>query len=187
MAFLKQVSNRSNGFEFHSLVKVILWLLLLGILTIILFLQQGVFTSPPILAAVSSVEAPERIVYNSEQTLKDKVGDSWQVVLFKNIYPNRITSLELLLMGCSSANELIHSQPLLVTTKSGKVLTARDIFLEDAPTPTIGQYNFEDILPQLPTEQLLLSLPLGRESFIDIEVPSSVVQEWQEVGAKTPS
>ncbi len=186
MAFLKQVSNRSNSFEFHSLVKVILWLLLLGILTIILFLEQGTFTTQPIFAAITSVEASERIVYRSQQTLKDRVGESWQVVLFKNIYPG-VTSLELRLMGCSSADELIHSQPLLVTTNSGKVLTARDIFLEDAPTPTIGQYNFEDILPQLPTEQLLLSLPLGGERFIDIEVPSSVVHEWQEVGAKTPS
>ena len=36
----------------------------------------------------------------------------------------------------------------------------------------------------MPTEQLLLSLPLGEENFINIEVPAAVVQEWREVGAK---
>jgi Protein of unknown function (DUF3122) len=81
----------------------------------------------------------------------------------------------------------VRSQPLKITTSAGKLLTATDVFLEEAPAPTIGQYNFEDILPQLPTEQLLLSLPLGGENFMDIEVPAAVVQEWQEVGAKTPS
>ena len=42
-------------------------------------------------------------------------------------------------------------------------------------------------MPQLPTEQLLISFPLGGENFINIEVPSAVMQEWQEVRAKKPS
>ncbi len=187
MYFLKQTLTRRNSFDFHNLLKAILWLLLLGILTIMFFLQQGTFTTQPIFAALSSVEAPERIVYRSEQTLKARSGNSWQVILFKNVYPNRVNSLELRLLGCSSAAKLIHSHPLLVTTSANKVLTAKDVFLEDAPAPTIGQYNFEEILPQLPIEPLLISLPLGGQSFIDIEVPAAVVQEWHEIGAKTLS
>lgn len=190
MALLRQVLTSNNAkasFNFSSLLQIILWLLLVGILTIVFFLEQGTLNTHPVFAAVSTLEAPERILYRSEQTLNDTSGKSWQAILFKDISPNRLTSLELRLMGCSGAAELIHSQPLKITTNSGKVLTARDVFLEEAPAPTIGQYKFEDILPQLTTEKLLLSLPVGRERFINIEVPPSVVQEWQELAAKTPS
>lgn len=189
MALLRQVLTSNNAkasFNFSSLSQIILWLLLVGILTIVFFVEQGSLNTHPVFAAVSALEAPERILYRSEQTLNDTKGNSWQAILFKDISPNRLTSLELRLMGCSAA-ELLHSQPLQITTNSGKVLTARDVFLEEAPAPTIGQYKFEDILPQLTTEKLLLSLPVGRERFINIEVPPSVVQEWQELAAKTPS
>lgn len=185
---LRQTLTRSKrrNLEFRRLLKAVLWLLLLGILTIFFFLGQATLTIQPVLAAVSSLEAPGQILYHSQQTLKDQSGKSWQVGLFKHIYPNQVTSLELRLMGCSGSAELIHPQPLKITTSAGKVLTAKDVFLEEAPAPTIGQYYFKDILPQLPTEELLLSLPLGGR-FIDIEVPQFVVQEWQEIAAKTPS
>lgn len=84
-------------------------------------------------------------------------------------------------MGYPGSAELLHPQPLRIMSTTGKVWKATDIFLESAPAPTIGQYNFKNILPELPTDDLLLSLPLGRERFVNIVVPQSLVQEWQEL------
>jgi Protein of unknown function (DUF3122) len=171
----------------RRILQMFLWLLLLGILTISILLGLGTFISHPVLAALShQEEAPGEILYRSQQRLNDASGNSWQVVLFKRVYPGHVVSVNLRLVGYPGSAELPHPQPLRITSTTGKVWKATDIFLESAPAPTIGQYDFKDVLPQLPTDDLLLSLPLGRERFVNIVVPQSLVQEWQEVAAQEP-
>ncbi|MBD2449879.1 DUF3122 domain-containing protein [Nostoc sp. FACHB-152] len=165
------------------LIRQIFWsLLLLGIFTTFIFLGLGSFTSPTASATVTKLEAvPGEILYRSQTKLDDQAGHVWQAVLFKQVYPGQATSLNLRLVGFPNSAELIHPQPLKITTASGKVLTAADVFLDEAPAPTIGQYNFKDILPQLPNEALQLGIPLPGQHFINISVPQSVVSEWHEV------
>ncbi|BBD61445.1 hypothetical protein NIES2109_42730 [Nostoc sp. HK-01] len=158
------------------------WLLLGSILTICIFLALENPTSQIAIAAVTRLEAaPGEILYRSQTKLDDQSGHVWQAVLFKQTYPNQEISLNLRLVGFPNSAELIHPQPLKITTADGKVLTAADVFLDEAPAPTIGQYNFKDILSQLPNEPLQLAIPLPKQKFIHISVPQSVVQEWHKV------
>jgi len=162
--------------------RIFWWLLLLSILTISIFLGLGSPASQMVIAAVTHLEAaPGEILYRSQTKLDDQSGHVWQVVLFKQIYPNQDITLNLRLVGFPNSAELIHPQPLKITTASGKVFTAADVFLDEAPAPTIAQYDFKEILPQLPSEPLQLGIPLPKQNFINISVPQSVVQEWHKV------
>ena len=111
--------------------------------------------------------------------LEDQSGKVWQVVLFKKVYSDQPSNLNLRLVGFPGSVELIHSQPLRITTNTGKVWNANDIFLDEAPAPTIGQYDFTEILPQLPPESLTLGIPLPGTKFMNISVPIHVLKEWQ--------
>jgi hypothetical protein len=166
----------------HRLLQTFWWLLLLGMLTLFLFLGVEISASKTAIAAISRLEAvPGEIIYRSQLKLDDQSGNVWQVILWKQIYADHPASINLRLVGFPGSAELIHPQPLRITKATGEVLTAPDVFLEEAPVPTIGQYDFKNVLPKLPIEPLLLSIPLPGEHFINISVPQAVVQEWQTV------
>ncbi|MFO0164149.1 MAG: DUF3122 domain-containing protein, partial [Microcystis sp.] len=60
----------------------------------------------------------------------------------------------------------------------GEILTAKDAFGEKSPGANVGQYEMQDILPQLPvTEAIELSLPLEAPRHLNIPIP--VLLEWQ--------
>jgi len=152
-------------------------------MTLYIFLGLGSLPSPTLLAnaAVNPSEAASKeILYRSLTKLDDQSGHVWQVVLFKQVYPGQAETVNLRLVGFPGSAELLHPQPLKITTATGKVLTAADVFLDEAPAPTIGQYDFKDILPQLSIEPLVLSIPLPSDT-INISVPQRVVQDWQKV------
>ena len=155
-------------------------ILLVGILTIFIFLNLANLTSGKVMAAVTQLgNPPGEVIYRSQTKLDDQSGKVWQVVLFKQVYSEQKSRTNLRLVGFPSIGELIHPQPLKITSTTGQVWNATDVFLEEAPAPTIGQYDFTDILPQLPPESLILSIPLASTKFINISVPASIVKEWQ--------
>lgn len=166
-----------------SVKSLLWWLILLGIMTMIIFLGSGSLYTETVIAAVERQQtASTEILYRSQTRLDDQAGKVWQVVLFKQVYPDQGQTINLRLVGFPGAAELIHPQPLKITTATGKVLQAADVFLEEAPAPSIGQYDFQAILPQLPLEPLVLSIPQPGDRSINISVPLSVVQEWQSIG-----
>ncbi|MEH2309094.1 DUF3122 domain-containing protein [Nostoc sp.] len=172
----------------RRILKIFWWLLLLAILTIYIYLGLATFTSQQVIAAVMQLEdTPEEILYRSQEKLNDELGNYWQVILFKrvNSNSNKISSINLRLVGFPGSQELPHPLPLKITTDTGKVLTARDIFLDEAPAPTIAQYDFKDVLPQLSTQELLIGIPVGKQHFINLSIPKYVVQEWQEIALKS--
>jgi hypothetical protein len=165
------------------LIGQIFWrLLLVGILTIFIFLGFVSLTSQIATAALTQLqEASGETLYRSQRKLDDQSGKVWQVILFKQVYPGQPVSVNLRLVGFPGSVELIHPQPLKSTSARGQVWTAMDVFLDQAPAPTIAQYDLKDILPQLPNEKLTLGIPLTGENFLNISVPSSVVKEWRSV------
>ncbi|MBD2524738.1 DUF3122 domain-containing protein [Nostoc sp. FACHB-133] len=172
----------------RRILKIFWWLLLLAILTIYIYLGLATFTSQQVIAAVMQLEdTPEEILYRSQEKLNDELGNYWQVILFKRVNPNsnKISSINLRLVGFPGSQELPHPLPLKITTDTGKVLTAPDIFLDEAPAPTIAQYDFKDVLPKLSTQELLIGIPVGKQHFVNLSIPKYVVQEWQEIALKS--
>ncbi|MTJ50842.1 DUF3122 domain-containing protein [Dolichospermum sp. UHCC 0259] len=155
-------------------------ILFVGILTTLIFLGLANLSSEKVIAAVTQIgKPPEEVIYRSQVKLDDQSGKVWQIVLFKQVYSDQPSNINLRLVGFPGSAELIHPQPLRITTNTGKLWNANDIFLKEAPAPTIGQYNLTEILPQLPPESLTLSIPLPGKNFINITVPIHVVKEWQ--------
>jgi hypothetical protein len=153
---------------------------ILIMLATFIFLGLGSLPSKSAIAVVTQIEETSgEVLYRSQVKLDDNLGKVWQVVLFKQIDPNQTSNINLRLVGFPGSAELIHPQPLRITSNTGKVWNAADIFLNEAPAPTIGQYNFTEILSQLPLEPLTLSIPLPGTKFINISVPDHVVKEWQ--------
>ena len=97
--------------------------------------------------------------------------------------PTSVTSLNLRLSGLSSSLK-IQSLRSLVIDIQGDRYEASDIFLQEAPLPSIGQYDLKNILPQLPTTDLFLEIPLEKGKLSRLHIPIAVVKEWQAVASK---
>ncbi|MBD2136276.1 DUF3122 domain-containing protein [Anabaena sp. FACHB-1237] len=149
------------------------------------FLSLESLTSENAIAALTQIEQTSgEVLYRSQVKLDDNLGKVWQVILFKQSYPGAISNINLRLVGFPGSVELIHPQSLRITTNTGKIWNANDIFLDEAPAPTIGQYDFTEILPQLPLESLNLSITLPGTKFVNISVPVHVVKEWKSITNK---
>ncbi|MEA5575676.1 DUF3122 domain-containing protein [Anabaena sp. UHCC 0451] len=169
----------------HPIGKIFLRMILLGILTIFIFLGLENFTFKSAIAVVTQIEEiPGEVLYRSQTKLDDQSGKVWQVVLFKQVYPGQATTINLRLVGFPGSAQLIHPQPLTITSDTGQIWKAADVFLDEAPAPTIGQYDFTEILPQLSPESLTLAIPLPGVKSINISVPSHVVKEWKSLNYK---
>lgn len=162
------------------------WIIMAVILALILFLTATTLFPQPAIATVDRIEeSPGQVLYRSQERLQDQSGKTWQVVAFKQIQPSQVASLQLRLVGLPGAAEIVHPQPLTIQLKQGDVLTATDMFLEEAPLPTIGQYNIDDLISELPAEDLQLKIPLAGHQFVELQVPRSLVQEWQTVARQS--
>lgn len=167
--------------------KFFAWLLLLGAIALGVFLTFGIFNPPIAAAAIRQLEeAPNQIVYQSRQTLKDQNGQTWQAIAFKRIRPDGNSSFELRLVGFPNLVEIDRSQPLSLVNSLGKKLIAADtsnhIFMEKLkPQPNVGQYDLQPLLTELQVEMpLKLLLPTLGEA-IRLSVPSALIAEWQTV------
>ena len=155
-------------------------LLLLSGLVLVLLLGQLAFTQEPATAVLRQhQDEPGVMRYHSQQSLLDTSGNAWQVVLFKQITPGQPIRFNLRLVGFPGIAELTHPQPLEISTASGQVLTAADVFGEESPAPNVGQYNFTEVLSKLQTGSLTLSVPLKSKETLCLKIPESLVTEWQ--------
>ena len=149
--------------------------------TLILFLIIVLITIQPVIATVTEGEvAPERSYCRSEQVLTDDAGYKWDVMFFTDVDSPEVTSLNLRLSGLSSSVNIESQKPLVIITLSDRY-EATDIFLENPPLASIGQYNLKNILPRLSTNDLSLEIPLDSDSTAFLKIPESLVREWQQV------
>lgn len=155
-------------------------LLRLSGLVLVLLLGQLALTQEPATAVLRQhQDEPGVMRYHSQQSLLDASGNAWQVVLFKQITPGQPIRFNLRLVGFPGIAELTHPQPLEISTASGQVLTAADVFGEESPAPNVGQYNFTEVLSKLQTGSLTLSVPLKSKETLCLKIPESLVTEWQ--------
>ena len=123
-------------------------------------------------------ETPNVLRYHAQDSLKDREGNTWQVLLFPD-RTNSNTVYYLRLVGFPGINSFIHPQPLEILTNGGKSLTAMDAYKESAPAPNVGQYDLTPILSQLPSKgNLKLAVPLKQRD-LSLKIPGEVLTQWQ--------
>jgi Protein of unknown function (DUF3122) len=175
-----------NSICFFNASKIRLMQLLLAALICVLLIVCIPLSA---FAAVTQIEEyPGQMLYQSRQKLQDKNGNSWQAIAFKRIHPEGSSTVSLRVVGFPGAVEFDRTQPLILTTSMGETLTAKDISSEisqDTPTPAnIAEYDIKSVLPQLQAEiPLNLTLPMVTGSPIELQIPSTAIQEWQAVSA----
>lgn len=170
-----------------SKIRPVRWLLAVWICVLLV-----VWSPLPAFATVTQIEEyPGQMLYQSRQNLRDQNGNSWQAIAFKRIHPEGSAIVSLRLVGFPGAVELDHTQPLILTTSLVQTLTARDISSEisqDTPTPAnVAEYDIKSVLPQLKAEipiPLHLTLPVVTGSAIELQIPSTAIQEWQTISAR---
>lgn len=163
-----------------KLMRILWHIFIVGILTTCIFLGLGNLTLENANAAVTRIETkPGEILYRSQTKLDDSLGRVWQVILFKQVYPGQASNINLRLVGFPGSAKLTHPQSLRITSNTGQTWNAPDIFLDEAPAPTIGQYDFTEVLSKLPTATLNLAIPTSRKTSIKISVPANIVEEWR--------
>lgn len=160
------------------------WGIAFVISIIILFLIISLVTIQPVIATVTEGNiAPRRSYCRSEQVLVDKAGHKWQVMFFTEVDSPEVTSLNLRLSGISGTDNIESQKPLVIITSNNRY-EATDIFLENPPLPSIGQYNLKNILPRISTTDISLEIPLENDAIAHLDVPESLLREWQEVSER---
>lgn len=125
-------------------------------------------------------ESPNVLRYHAQESLKDRNGNTWQVVLFPENTHGHNTTYALRLVGFPGINAFKHPQSLEIITSQGKVLTAKDAYAQSAPAPNVGQYDLTLFMSQLPTKgSLKLSVLLQDNRELALKIPSATVAEWQ--------
>ena len=118
--------------------------------------------------------------YHAQDSLKDRDGNTWQVLLFPDNLQSLETTYYLRLVGFPGVNAFIHPQSLEILTSQGKILTATDSYAESSPAPNVGQYNLTPIITQIPDKgSLKLSIPLADNRELALKIPAEVLSEWQ--------
>ena len=155
-------------------------LILLVNLTLIICFSSGSICLPAIALLRQHHETPDVLRYHAQDSLKDRDGNTWQVVLFPDKTQLDNTKYYLRLVGFPGINSFNHPQSLEILTSEGNVLTAKDDYQQSAPAPNVGQYDLTSIVPQLPQKGTLkLAVPLQENRELALKIPGEVLTEWQ--------
>lgn len=158
-----------------------LLLLSLAAFLILGILGESQLTVQPAWAEIRQIEeAPGQLLYQSQHSLRDQTGYSWQVVLFKQVKDATVTGVNLRLVGFPGVAEFSHPKPLQIKIETGEIFRAEDEFGDKSPAPNVGQYDLKSVLLKLPINQrTVLLLPLADDHTIALQIPPSILLEWQ--------
>ncbi len=125
-------------------------------------------------------EMPNVLRYHAQDSLKDRDGNTWQVILFPDSLKTSETKYYLRLVGFPGIKSFNHPQSLEIITSQGNVLTAADAYPQSAPAPNVGQYDFTPIMLDLPSKgSLKLAVVLKENNELSLKIPNQVLTEWQ--------
>ncbi|MCT7954450.1 DUF3122 domain-containing protein [Laspinema palackyanum] len=156
-------------------------LLLLLSLVAFLILGESHLRAQPAWADIRQIEeAPGQLLYQSQHSLRDQAGYSWQVVLFKQVKEATVTGVNLRLVGFPGVADFSHPKPLEIKIETGEIFRAEDEFADQSPAPNVGQYDFKSVLLKLPMNQrTVLLLPIADNRTVSLQIPPSIILEWQ--------
>ncbi len=125
-------------------------------------------------------ETPDVLRYHAQDSLKDRDGNTWQVLLFPDKQEHPTTVYYLRLVGFPGVNSFIHPQSLEILTNQGRILTAADAYPVSAPAANVGQYDLTPIIHQITSaKSVKLSLPLQHNRELALKITPEVFSEWR--------
>ena len=135
----------------------------------------------PVTALLRQHHETENVLrYHAQDSLKDRDGNTWQVLLFPDNTQSSTTVYYLRLVGFPGVNAFIHPQSLEILTDKGKILTATDSYSQSAPAPNVGQYDLTPIVSEISDlGSLKLSIPLKQNREFALKIPQEVLVEWK--------
>jgi hypothetical protein len=160
------------------------WLIMIGLMG---WLWMGGGASIPAAAAaiLRTADTADAIVVQSRRTLWDAQQQSWQVIAFKRIQPHTSTPTALRIVGFPDRYVIDHPQPLSLSAGQAQTWSLADRSDQIVATPatlaTVGQYDLQSVLFQLPAQRLQLELPLKDHEPIALRVSPGLIQEWQQI------
>lgn len=131
-------------------------------------------------------EAPDQVLYQSRQSLRDRQRQTWQAIAFKRVSTTGESSLYLRIIGFPDRTLLEQNQPLLLQDMVGQTWAAEsaitEIFTQGPPAANVGQYRLDALIAQLqPGSPYWLMLPGSDGQPVELKAPPIVVQEWQAI------
>lgn len=149
-------------------------------LTIVFLVSSCIVCSPAIALLRQHHEAPNVLRYHAQDSLKDRDGNTWQVVLFPDHSQSTSISYFLRLVGFPGVNSFNHPQSLEILTSQGRIFSATDAYEKSAPAPNVGQFDLTPIINRLPSKGTLkLSTSLKDNRELALRIPYEVLTEWQ--------
>ena len=125
-------------------------------------------------------ESSTKVMYRSQQSLRDNLDGAWQAVLFKRLNSGHLESLHLRLVGFPGTREVAHPKPLLIVAGFGKGWTADDAIAQSVLPANVGEYDLLEVITQLDKDiPLRLGLPLKDGRQVELLVPPFVIREWR--------
>ncbi|MEL6441308.1 MAG: DUF3122 domain-containing protein [Cyanobacteria bacterium J06621_8] len=161
------------AFGNQQFYRSLLWLKILLIFACSLL----TFSAPATALLRQHRATPDLWRYHAQDSLQDRDGNAWQVLLFPENAPN--SAYYLRLVGFPGVNSFIHPQSLEILTEEGRIFAAADAYEEAAPTPNVGQYDLTPIIPKIDSvKSLQLSVPLQDNCKLVLKIEPEVLSEW---------
>lgn len=154
---------------------------LLLVVGLMLCLTLMIVDSAPAFASIHTYpESPTQVMFRSQQSLRDALGQTWQAVLFKRLKLGQVDCVHLRLVEFPNRTSLAHPAPLRITAGTGEVWTAKDVFGESVLPANVGEYDLLEMLSRLDSNTpLRLDLPLKGRRTVELLVPPFAVREWR--------
>ena len=167
-----------------------------AIVSILLLIFGGCMVCPPVALAnvTQHIEAPGQSIVKAQQTVRDQDGSAWQIVVFRQIYPDHFDPLYLRLVGFPGAQTVDREQPL--TLSASRLLPPKTILTlpfdpgsstrnQISPESYVTQYGFESMIGELAADSdWQLEVPMAGSRAATLKVPSYLIQEWMMVAQR---
>ena len=139
------------------------------------------FSCFPAAALLRQHHETENILrYHAQDSLKDRDGNTWQVILFPDKRDSPDSTYYLRLVAFPGVNAFVHPQSLEIITNRGEILIAPDSYALSSPSPNVGQFNLTPIIAQLSSaKNLKLSIPLENNRELALKISAEVLAEWK--------
>lgn len=114
--------------------------------------------------------------------LEDEAGNVWELIIWQE---DNDTYLRL--VGYPLF-QLDHDRPLEFSDRQKVLFEAQDLYTPKSSAFHVAKYSVKDILPQLPTNEVLdISFYLTSDRHVHLKVPPEVIARWQSSSSEQKS